>query len=176
MTRKFLHLILMLMPLFFWTASCSQTDEPEEATEDELQNLIELKPGEVPPPIDFSVEDVEVVEVEPSEVEGEDSIPGINDFVLLDKAPAPVNLDEIKGQIGYPKKAKEQKIEGKVVVKILLDRQGKYVKHSLYSDPHPDLSSAVTSQIPNLKCTPGMRNGKPVWCWITIPFDFRLIK
>jgi TonB family protein len=176
MTRKFLNSVLLFALLVIWMTSCSPAEKQTESKEDELQQLIELKPGEVPPPADFSVEDLDFGEVESSEVEGEDSIPDIDDFVLLDKEPVPLNLDEIKGQIGYPKKAKDQELEGKVVVRILLDRQGKYVKHSLLIDPHPVLSSAVTAQIPNLNCTPGMRNGRPLWCWITVPFDFRLIK
>ncbi len=162
--------------MVIWMSSCSPAEKQTESKEDDLSQLIEIQPGEAPPPLDFSAEDVEVIEREESEVESDDSIPGINDFVLLDKEPVPLNLNEIKGQIGYPKKAKDQELEGKVVVRILLDRQGNYNRHSLYSDPHPILSRAVTSQIPNLKCTPGMRSGKPVWCWVTIPFDFRLIK
>jgi TonB family protein len=119
---------------------------------------------------------MEVVEVEHSATQEADSIPEMNDFVLLEREPAPVNLNEIKQQIGYPKQAKEQEIEGKVVLRILLDRQGNYNRHVLLNDPPSVLSRAIVSHIRDLKCSPGIQNGKPVWCWVTLPFNFKLLK
>lgn len=176
MNRKFWNTLLAVAPLLLWTASCSRDGEQAASNEVETVDLIERKPGEVPPPADFDGEEIEVVQAEPTEAEIADSIPGMHGFVLLEKEPIPLNLDEIKQQIGYPKRAKEQEIEGKVILRILLDRQGRYNRHSLLSDPHSLLSQAVSSQITQLRCTPGIQNGKPVWCWITLPFDFRLIK
>ena len=40
---------------------------------------------------------------------------------LYDEAPIPLNLDSIKKLIGYPEEAKNANIEGKVVVRVLID-------------------------------------------------------
>jgi TonB family protein len=106
--------------------------------------------------------------VEPREI-------GPNDFVLLEKEPAPINMDELKGMIGYPPIAKESEIQGKVIIRVQIDEKGNYVKHIVIKDPHPILTKAVESKIPNLRFFPGIQNGKPIKVWVTIPFDFKLL-
>ena len=101
---------------------------------------------------------------------------GPNEFVMLEKEPAPVNMDELKKLIGYPTMAKEAEIEGKVVLRIQVDGNGNYVKHIVIKDPHPILTTEVSKQIRNLKFTPGIQAGKPIKVWVTIPFDFKLMR
>ena len=113
-----------------------------------------------------AVEDV-VVNAEP-EV-------GPSDFVLLEKEPSPVNLDDLKKLIGYPPMAKEAEIEGKVIIRVQVDKTGHYVKHIVIKDPHPILTKAVTDKINTLTFTPGIQSGKPIKVWVTIPFDFKLL-
>ena len=113
----------------------------------------------------------EEIEVAPPEPEI-----GPNDFVLLEKEPAPVNMDELRKLIGYPPMAKEAEIEGKVILRVQVNKNGKYVKHIVIKDPHPILTKAVTDKIRNLSFTPGIQAGKPIKVWVTIPFDFKLLK
>ncbi len=101
---------------------------------------------------------------------------GPSEFVLLEKEPAPVNLDQLKGLIGYPPMAKEAEIEGKVIIRVQVDKTGHYVKHIVIKDPHPILTKAVTDKISALNFTPGIQAGKPIKVWVTIPFDFKLLK
>jgi periplasmic protein TonB len=101
---------------------------------------------------------------------------GPNEFVNLEKEPTPVNLDQLKGLIGYPPMAKEAEIEGKVIVRVQVDKTGHYVKHIVIKDPHPILTKAVTDKISQLSFTPGIQAGKPIKVWVTIPFDFKLLK
>lgn len=85
----------------------------------------------------------------PTEIEPEpEKEIGANDFVPLEKEPAPVNLNDIKNLIGYPPMAREAEIEGKVTVRIQVDKNGKYVKHIVLKDPHPLLTKAVTDKLP----------------------------
>lgn len=100
---------------------------------------------------------------------------GPNDFVLLEKEPAPLNMEALKGMIGYPVAAKEANIQGKVIVRVYIDQKGTYVKHIVIKDPHPILTNAVTSKIHNLRFSPGIQKGKPIKVWVTIPFDFKLL-
>lgn len=99
-----------------------------------------------------------------------------NDFVILEKEPLPINLDEVKAAISYPANAKENGIQGKVITRIFIDKAGNYVKHIVIKNPHSDLTNAVVEHLPKLRFTPGMQSGKPLAVWMTIPFDFRLSK
>lgn len=100
--------------------------------------------------------------------------PSPNDFILLQWEAQPINLDSVKATIVYPPTAKEAMITGKVVVRIMIDEQGHYVKCLVIKDPHPLLTKAVTDKIGALRFRPAIANGKPVKVWVTIPFDFRL--
>ncbi len=104
-----------------------------------------------------------------------DGDPEETTFVLLEKEPQPVNLDDLKAAIGYPLMAKEAEIQGKVIMRVLVDKFGNYVKHIVLKDPHPILTNAVASKIDMLKMTPGIQSGKPIKVWVTLPFDFRLM-
>jgi Leucine-rich repeat (LRR) protein len=94
----------------------------------------------------------------------------------LEKWPEPENLDHLRGLIGYPPMARDAEIEGKVIVRVLVDRSRHYVKHIVLADPHPILTKAVTDRLSQLTFTPGIQNGKPVSAWVTIPFEFLLLK
>lgn len=97
-------------------------------------------------------------------------------FVLLEKEPQAVNMDELRKLIGYPAMAIEAQIEGKVILRIQIDKNGDYVKHIVVKEPHPILTRAVTEKISHLKMTPGIQAGKPIKVWVTLPFDFHLLK
>ncbi len=93
----------------------------------------------------------------------------------LERWPMAVNLDDLKRMIGYPVKAKEREIEGAVIVRVLVDQSGNFVKVIYLKDPHPILTKAIADRVNQLTFTPGIQYGKPVAAWITIRFDFRLL-
>lgn len=92
-----------------------------------------------------------------------------------DQEPYPINLSQVKLQIGYPQAAREQGIQGSVVVKILVDTSGAYVSHTVAESPDTALSAAVEAAIPSLRFTPALRSGKPIPFWVSVPFAFTLI-
>jgi TonB family protein len=98
-----------------------------------------------------------------------------NDRTRVDEDPIPLNLPEVKAKIGYPALAKATFTQGKVVVRLLIDENGNYVKHQLVQDPTTMLSSAVEAQIAALKFKPARFNGRRIACWVRIPFDFQLV-
>ena len=75
----------------------------------------------------------------------------------------------------YPTLPKEAGIEGLVVVKVLVGKDG-HVLDVLLSDKIqvPMLNEAALTAARQWMFTPGMDNGRAVACWITIPFRFRL--
>ncbi len=101
--------------------------------------------------------------------------PAYNDFVAVDIKPIPTNYNEVKNKIGYPPMAKEAEIEGKVIVRFLIDKYGTMVKHVVVQDPHPILTNAVTRWIKELKFTPGSYQTEFITCWVNVVFDFYLL-
>ncbi|MCS7189074.1 MAG: TonB family protein [Bacteroidia bacterium] len=110
----------------------------------------------------------------PVEVVEKEEDPDPMGFVAVEKEPQPVNMDEIRKRIGYPPLAKEAGIQGKVIVRVLVGKTGKYEKHIVLKSPHKLLTEAVEKELPNLEFTPGIQAGKPIKVWVTIPFDFQL--
>ena len=104
-----------------------------------------------------------------------DKEPGSGEWMNLEKEPQAVNMDDLKKMIGYPPMAKEAGIEGKVVVRVLIDKYGHYVKHITLKEAHPILNNAVASKIDQLRMTPGIQGGRPIKVWVTLPFDFKLL-
>ncbi len=94
----------------------------------------------------------------------------------LEEEPRPLNMDQFRQAIEYPELAKDMEITGKVVVRILVDSAGNYVKHILLRSPHPLLSNAIESKLPMLKFTPAIQNNKPVNFWVTIPIQVCFLK
>lgn len=152
------------MMILLGSAACRKADKNIDEQGNLSSERVESDP--IPNPMVDSSPVKPVVANEP------DSIPGVNDFVLVEKEPVPINLDEIKSQIGYPKAANDQEIEGKVILRILLDPEGNYRRHVVYSDPYSLLTQAVERVIPQLQCSPAISQGKATWYWITIPFLF----
>ena len=83
--------------------------------------------------------------------------------------PVPLNLDSIKNAISHPGVAQG----GKLIVRILLDVNGYYVKHVVLKTPDERWTAAIEAVLPMLRCTPPIVGGKPASCWITIPFSIR---
>lgn len=102
--------------------------------------------------------------------------PDINEFVFVDSEPKALNLDSVRNQIGYPQEAISEDAEGTVVVRILVDTAGNYVRHSIVKIVHPALAVAVDEHVGELKFEPAMQGGKPIMFWTNIPFPFKLIQ
>lgn len=105
-----------------------------------------------------------------------DTVPDYRAFVPLDKEPQPVNLDELRKMIGYPKLALEAEIEGKVNLRVFVDKNGVYQKHVVTNVAHKLLVDAVVSKIHHLRMTPGVQGNKAIPVWVTVPFEFKLQK
>lgn len=100
--------------------------------------------------------------------------PDPNAFVMLENEPQPINMNEVVAMIGYPLEAKEKGITGKVIVRILIDEEGKYVKHLIVKKEDTILNEAVELKIHHLKFTPAIQGEKAIRTWVSIPFNFKL--
>lgn len=91
--------------------------------------------------------------------------------------PVPLNLKEVIMSVGYPELAKSKGIEGKVVIRVLLDKKGSYKNHVVIQSPHDLLIKPCVEAVKSLKFKPSKdENNKKVECWVNIPFSFKLNK
>lgn len=93
------------------------------------------------------------------------------DFVAVEKDPEFVN----RVQAVYPEMAKRAGIEGKVIVKVLVGKNGKPEKAQIIKNPGTDIfDEAVINAVMNSTYTPAIQNGRPVKVWLMVPFVFKL--
>ncbi len=105
-----------------------------------------------------------------------EDVPDINDFIFVEEEPEPVNLEEVKQLIGYPRVAQDAGIEGRVILRVLVDEFGRYKNHKVINSVHPILASACEKHIGQLMFTPAIQGNTPVKFWINIPFAFKLLE
>lgn len=100
-----------------------------------------------------------------------DPVPGIGDFVIVDEYPALVSSPEVV----YPDIAREAGVEGRVVVRMLVGRDGR-VKDAVVDARHsvPMLDPAALAAARASVFTPALTNGHAVAVWVARPYEFRL--
>ncbi len=97
------------------------------------------------------------------------------DTLLPEMEAVPVNLDQVRSTIGYPMRARAERLEGRVVVRVLVNEYGTYVRHRVLSTPHPVLTEAVEEWLYLLRCIPAFRDRRPVRSWLTVPIEFKAV-
>lgn len=110
--------------------------------------------------------------------DSESSLKSFNEkFIALKdaKAPQPLNLSQTRSEIIYPDKAREEKIEGSVKIKLLVSADGDVIKTGDYEGDGV-FKDVITKAALKLKFTPAIFFGSPVMCWITVPYNFTLKK
>lgn len=86
--------------------------------------------------------------------------------------PVPINLSEIKKQIGLKQIARITGLKGKVIAKVLVDKKGKYRNHYMVRSDHNFLRAVVEQKIDQLTFTPGRSCGYPTARFAYVSFDF----
>jgi len=99
--------------------------------------------------------------------------PGIDEFIPVEKDPY-IDLNELQKKIQYPEIARRAGIEGKVLIRVLVDKDGKPKKHRVEYSDNEQLNEAAVKAVMASVFTPAIQNDRPVTCWVTIPVTFRL--
>ncbi len=94
-------------------------------------------------------------------------------FVAVEKEPY-INLDELQRMVVYPKLAIAAGVQGKVIVRVFVNIDGKPLKSIVESSENELLNEAAVKAVLNSVFTPAIQNGKPVGLWVSIPIQFRL--
>ncbi len=142
-------------------------DSPEMVVEDVDFLMDEFAPAES---IDETPEEESIIK---KDLRWEEE-PDINDFIFVSVEPEILNMEQIRKNIGYPDIARDAGIQGMLVVRVLVDESGNYVRHVMIKKVHPVLSQQVEVYLPLLKFTPAIQNNRPIKFWVNIPFRFSL--
>ncbi len=99
-------------------------------------------------------------------------------FMLLnaqEKPPFPKGgLEAIMENVEYPKAAKEADVQGKVLIKAVVDKEGNVIKTEVLESVNPDLDNAAVKAVELTKFIPGEKDGKKVKSEVVIPIMFKL--
>jgi len=121
------------------------------------------------------IEEVVQIAAEVQEAEPEQEV-----FYVVEESPMfPGGDAEIQRYIGenvvYPEVAKENNIQGRVVLKFCVTETGGVDLVSILKGVDPELDAEVIRVVKTLpKFKPGKQGGKPVRVWYTIPILFKL--
>jgi protein TonB len=84
--------------------------------------------------------------------------------------PTPVSIPKPE----YPELGIKIDLEGSVIVKALLDKEGRVKKTILVKSSHEMFSQPALDAAQKCVFTPAIMNGNPVPVWVSIPFKFKL--
>ena len=96
---------------------------------------------------------------------------GVYEMADIDEPPQPIRLLPPE----YPCVAKEEKIEGRVFVRFVVDTDGRAQEPEVIAaEPAGVFESAALEAIALYKFEPALTNGTPVNCIAKMPIDFKL--
>ena len=99
---------------------------------------------------------------------------GFNSFAQ-DKQPEPIGgVEAIIKNVVYPQSAKEANIQGKVLIKAIIDEKGNVAETEVINGIQKDCDQAAVNAIKKTKFTPATKDGKPVKAEVVSPIMFKL--
>jgi TonB family protein len=98
----------------------------------------------------------------------------VDEFIPIDKNPT-VDMQQLMKLVEYPSVAMKDGIEGIVVVRAMVDTNGKISNIVVDKSDNKVFDKAAIKAVNALgNATPAMYNNKPVKCWLSIPIHFKL--
>lgn len=99
--------------------------------------------------------------------------PDPDEFVFVEKEPE-FDYADLQRRVQYPEIARRAGIEGKVVVKVLVGKDGKPKRAFVADSPSEMLNDAALKAVLATTFTPAIQNGNPIDVWVTIPIIFKI--
>ncbi|HVK40795.1 MAG TPA: energy transducer TonB [Candidatus Kapabacteria bacterium] len=99
--------------------------------------------------------------------------PDPDDFIPDATEPS-VDWVALQKKTVYPEIARKNGIEGKVVVRALIDKTGKPSKYRIDYSDNKLLDANAVDAVMSMQFTPGVQNGVPIPCWVSVPVVFQL--
>lgn len=96
------------------------------------------------------------------------------DFIAVEEEPK-IDISKLQRFVEYPKMALVSRVEGRVIVKVLVNEDGSVNKMMVEYTDNILLNQAALDAIKNYgNLVPAKQNGNRVKCWISIPINFKL--
>ena len=126
------------------------------------------------------VRNEEVIEIQAVKEEVQEEVAEAEPFYVVEEMPmfpgGPIELQKYLAEhTQYPDVAKENNIQGKVIVKFCVTPKGGVAQVSILKGVDPELDKEalrVVNTLPAFK--PGKQGGKPVPVWFIVPIVFQL--
>lgn len=144
--------------------------DEEALTDLTIQTQEEIR-ADIAPPVAYGSGDGGEIRVE---ITGEiESLP--NDDPTMDEVVAVEQQPVIVANVApeYPELARQAGIEGRVILKALIDEKGNVTRVSVLQGDDIFKESAVAAMY-KMRFKPAINGSKPIKVWITIPFNFQL--
>ncbi len=142
---------------------------PDKNWNDELIILSDTKASE-PPGIK-----VEYIDVEKEDDFNPDSIYRVTEVSPEFPGGSQALQDYLKTNVNYPAQCREAKIQGRVLINFVVQKDGSIKNVSVLKSVHPLLDEEARRVISTMpKWKPGMEHGTPVSVQYTVPVNFRL--
>jgi protein TonB len=109
----------------------------------------------------------------PVEVKTKEDLPEPDEFIPVEEEPGYDPADLMKRVI-YPEMAKRNNIEGTVIVRVLVDKNGRAVKNMIDRSDNKLLEDAAIKAVMSTRFSPAIQNKTPVAVWVQIPVVFSL--
>ncbi|MDG5765936.1 energy transducer TonB [Balneolales bacterium ANBcel1] len=95
--------------------------------------------------------------------------------VYADQMPEIVGgIEELYQHVTYPASARRSRIEGRVVIRFVVDEQGNVLNPEILRDIGGGCGEAAIEAIQSVQFNPGIHNGEPVPVLYSLPVTFRL--
>ena len=96
--------------------------------------------------------------------------PDITTCLNVDEEPRPVNLDQVQNCIDLPTGKFSYPYTDHLTFQILVNKKGNYVTHKLIQGKRNRHAKSIENCLSQLKFVPAILHGRPVDCWVNIPF------
>ncbi len=181
--------ILMVMPviavLLIAFSSCKDKQQSKEAAGEEI-----VSPPPSPPPVTDGEKKVEAGMPVPADAPPPPPPPsskyevanGDTTWVVVDEMPVfkkggiETLLKFLRDNTNYPEKAKEENIQGRVVVNFVVKTDGSVDQVKILKGVDPELDAEALRVVKSLPAfeKPGIEKGRPVAVWFNVPIIFAL--
>ncbi len=99
-----------------------------------------------------------------------DDNPDPASFVAVEKEPSPIQ--QVKPV--YPEIASRAGLTGLVVLRVLVNKEGKPIRAIVFKADNDIFVEPAKEAAMKTLFTPAIQNGKPITCWLNMPFKFTL--
>ena len=105
--------------------------------------------------------------------DNKDPDPSPDETISVNKPPY-VDNSQIMSKLEYPELAKKAGLEGKVVLRVLVRRNGSVKRYIVEKTDSEIFNKSAGDAVMKTQFLPALQNGKPVACWLSVPISFKL--